>query len=63
MELPNDLPLTPGIAERKCSHWVHCPNGIITYSADLESVGGCAEGCCDYYRCRVCNEHIVIEYD
>jgi len=52
-----------GNAEPKCSHWVKCVNGIITQSPDLDDVGGCAVGCCDYYRCRVCGERIVIEYD
>jgi len=47
----------------ECEHWVYCPNGMITRSPDLEDIGGCSEGCCDYYRCKICGERITVEYD
>ena len=28
----------------------------------MEDVGGCPEGCCDDYRCRVCGKKIRIEW-
>jgi hypothetical protein len=60
--MASDEPVKPanGLA---CTHWVHCENGIITRSPDLECVGGCSEGCCDYYKCKVCGKSITIEYD
>lgn len=25
--------------------------------------GSCSEGCCDYYRCKICGNKETIEYD
>lgn len=42
------------------------PNGIVSApiccGVEMEDDGGCSEGCCDDFKCKVCGKRIRLEY-
>jgi len=42
------------------------PNGVVTSpvccDSPMEDDGGCSEGCCDDFKCKVCGKRIRLEY-
>jgi hypothetical protein len=50
------------LSKEKCDHSVNVENGVMTYSNDIECIGECSEGCCDYFRCKVCNHRFKVEH-
>lgn len=37
-------------------------NGVVSYPDTIENIEQCAVGCCDKYRCKVCERTFWIEW-
>lgn len=48
--------------EHECGKVTISQQGVVSYPDTVECIGGCRDGCCDDYRCKVCGKTWRIEW-
>jgi hypothetical protein len=47
----------------KCDHIVVVTKGMLIYNTEtVVCTGECSEGCCDYFKCKICGKRWKVEH-
>ena len=47
--------------EHECER-IELINGVIKVPESIEEEGECSQGCCTYYRCKLCGDSFKVEW-